>query len=134
MQTIGMVFVAVASDAAGNVRVHRALSSWPPSPGAVLHQVAHASCLQVEHTVVAAGAAWRHLALVSSEELDGGRTGTPIRGRRQVGRPGGVANRRSWPAEPRGVQVGLTLHRPSPRSKPAASSRGPCTSADPLIS
>ena len=41
--------VAVASDAAGNVTVHLALSGFPPSPRGVLHQDTHAlfACLAI---------------------------------------------------------------------------------------
>ena len=78
--------MAVASNIAGNVTVHLALSGLPPSPGEVLRQDTHALRLRMERPVVAAGALLRLLAAASCEELDGGRQ-PPCRG--------GESNRRA---------------------------------------
>ena len=69
--------VAAASDAARYVTVHLALSRFPPSLRAVLHQDAHALHLRVERPIAAAGAPSRHQAAVSSEESERGRAEPP---------------------------------------------------------
>ena len=69
----------MASDAAGNVTVHLALSCLPPFPGAILHQDAHALCLWVERPVVAE----RPVAAPGRGELrgaGGGEDGAPRQG------------------------------------------------------
>ena len=79
-QTGGTVDVATASDAAGNVTVRLALSGFLPSLGAILHHNAHALRIQLDCSIMAAGAPSWLLAVSSSEDLEGGRARTPIRG------------------------------------------------------
>ena len=60
-------------DAVGNVTDHLALSGFPPSPGAVLHQDTHTLRLQVGRPIMAPGAP----STVGSKEMGVGRAGTP---------------------------------------------------------
>ena len=124
-QTSGTVELALASDAAGNVAVHLALSGFLPPPGTVEHEDTHALRLRVEHPVVAANGLSRHLAAVSSEESEGGEAGTSRQGGAGRGAGGGGASEQGWPAERRGVHGGLTWRRPSPRRTHAERSKGP---------